>query len=104
MTAILTPLTVSGNAYQTQSFAPLQPANSADKAAFDAAMAADLPTVEVTVSARSATGPKTGTIDSMPPEIREQFKKTLHRYIMDMAIDYATNPIYQYGNEDEGWL
>lgn len=103
MTAILTPLTVAGHAYQTQSMAPLQPANASDKAAFDAAMAADLPTVEVTASARSTTGSKTGTIDSMAPEIRDQFKKVLHRYIVDLAIDYATNPIYKYGNEDEDW-
>lgn len=102
MTAILTPLTVAGNAYQTQSLAPLQPANSADKAAFDAAMAADLPTVEVN-AARSTTGSKPSTINSMAPEIRDQFKKVLHRYIVDLAIDYATNPIYKYGNEDEDW-
>ena len=66
-------------------------------------MAADLPTVEVTASARSTTGPKTGSLSSMPPEIREQFKKALHRYIVDIAIDFATNPIYKYGNEDEDW-
>ncbi|WP_428852528.1 hypothetical protein [Imbroritus primus] len=102
MTAILTPLTVAGNAYQAQSLVPPQPANSADKAAFDAAMAADLPAVEVH-AARATTDYKTASLSSMPPEIREQFKKTLHRYIVDLAIDYATNPIYQYGNEDNDW-
>ena len=103
MTAILTPLTVSGHAYQAQSLVPLQPAQAGDKAAFESAMASDLPTVEVTAAAHPGHGGKPGSAGAMAPEVHEHFKKALHRYIVDLAIDYATNPIYQYGNEDDGW-
>lgn len=108
MTAILTPLTITGDsAYHTQNLIPLQAADASHKDAFDAAMAADLPEVEVhgTTEAGSAQQVNGETAAStMTPEFLEKFKEMIIRKIVDTAIDNYMNPPWDFGEDDENEL